>query len=54
MVEKELGERNFGFDPLKSRWNRNLEDKGIVARNCLLPKPRCRGAPAAGLGQRGS
>ena len=31
MVEKELGERNFVFDSLKSRLNRYMEDKGIVA-----------------------
>ena len=31
MVEKELGERNFGFDSLKSRFNCNMEEKGIVA-----------------------
>ena len=31
MVEKELGERNFGFDSLKSRLNRDMEKKGIVA-----------------------
>ena len=33
MVEKELGERNFGFDSL-SRLNRDMEEKGIVARDC--------------------
>ena len=31
MVEKELGERNFGFDSLKSRLNLYMEKKGIVA-----------------------
>ena len=31
MVKKELGERNFGFDSLKSRWNCDMEEKGIVA-----------------------
>ena len=36
MVEKELWERNFGFDSLKSRLNRDMEEKGIVARDCLL------------------
>uniref|UniRef100_A0A8C5CVD5 Anoctamin n=1 Tax=Gadus morhua TaxID=8049 RepID=A0A8C5CVD5_GADMO len=30
MVEKELGERNFGFDTLKSRLNCNMEEKGII------------------------
>ena len=30
MVEKELGERNFGFDSLKYM-NRDMEEKGIVA-----------------------
>ena len=46
MVEKELGERNFGFDSLKSRLNRDMEEKGIVARDVLPPEPRY-GAPAA-------
>ena len=27
MVEKELGERNFGFDSLKSRLNHDMEKK---------------------------
>ncbi|CAL8387511.1 unnamed protein product [Boreogadus saida] len=40
MVEKELGERNFGFDSLKYE-NCNMEGKGIVARDCLPPEPRC-------------
>ena len=31
MVEKELGERNFGFDSLKSRLNHDMEEKEIVA-----------------------
>ena len=30
MVEKELGESNFGFDSLKSRLNHDMEEKGIV------------------------
>ena len=30
MVENELGERNFVFDSLKSRLNRDIEEKGIV------------------------
>jgi hypothetical protein len=38
MVEKEMGERNFGFDSLKYM---NREEKGIVARDCLPPEP-CR------------
>ena len=48
VVEKELGKRNFGFDSLKSRLNHDLEEKGIVARDCLLlpvaevPQPRAR------------
>ncbi|CAL8284456.1 unnamed protein product [Boreogadus saida] len=50
MVLKELGERNFGFDSLKSRMNRDMEEKGIVARDCLPLVPRrccpCGGAPA--------
>ncbi|CAL8380147.1 unnamed protein product [Boreogadus saida] len=40
MVEKELGERNFGFDSLKYM-NRGIEEKGIVARDFLPPEPRC-------------
>ena len=32
MAEKELGEWNFGFDSLKYM---NMEEKGIVARDCL-------------------
>ena len=35
MVEKELGERNFCFDSLKSKLNHDMEEKGIVARVCL-------------------
>ena len=31
MVEKELGERNIGFDSLKSRLKRYMEEKAIVA-----------------------
>ena len=34
MVEKELGERNFGFESLK-HMNRDMEEKGIVAQDCL-------------------
>ena len=51
MVEKEFGERNFGFDSLKSRLNRDMEDKGIVARDCLPTELRCLlpTAPPAGL-----
>ena len=44
MVEKELGERNSGFDSLKDM-NRDVEEKGIVDRDCLPPEPRCRKAP---------
>ncbi|CAL8250901.1 unnamed protein product [Boreogadus saida] len=40
MVEKELGERNFGFDSLKYM-DCGMEEKGIVARGCLPPEPRC-------------
>ena len=39
MVEKELGERNFGFDSLKYM-NHDMEEKGIVARDCLPLEPR--------------
>jgi hypothetical protein len=28
MVERELGERNFGFDSLKSRLKRDMEEYG--------------------------
>ena len=65
MVEKELGEWNFGFDSMKYM-NCDMDEKGIVARDCPLPEPRCppptaakhhRPAagsrqPAAGSGQR--
>ena len=40
MVEKELGERNFGFDSLKYM-NHDMEEKGIVGRDCLPLEPRC-------------
>jgi hypothetical protein len=53
MVEKELGERNFGFDSLKYP---DMEEKGIVASDCLpleprfpLPAARCRGTTASAL-----
>ena len=39
MVEKVLGERNFGFHSLKYM-NQDMEEKGIVARDCLLLEPR--------------
>jgi hypothetical protein len=49
MVEKELGERNFGFDYLKYM-NRDMEEKGIVTRDCLPPEPRCPGTtPSAAV-----
>ena len=32
-----IGERNFGFDTLKSRLKRDMEEKGIVAI-CSLPE----------------
>ena len=44
MKKKELGERNFGFDSLKSRQNHDMEEKGIVARDCL-PLPVVEGPP---------
>ena len=34
MVERVLGEGNFGFDFLKYM-NQDIEEKGIVARDCL-------------------
>ncbi|CAL8379100.1 unnamed protein product [Boreogadus saida] len=40
-VEKELEENNFGFDCLKYM-NHDMEEKGIVSRDCLPPEP---GAP---------
>ena len=39
MVEKELGERNFGSDSLKYM-NHDMEEKEIVARECLPLEPR--------------
>ena len=39
MVEKELGESNFGFDSLKCRLNHDMEEKGIIAVRGLLPAP---------------
>ena len=52
MVEKELGERNFGFDSLKYM-NHDMEEKGIVGRICLplepcFPLPRDHRLGAAG------
>ena len=45
------GERNFGFDSLKSRSNRHMEEKGIVAWDSLPPEPGSAGggAQTAGL-----
>ncbi|CAL8337563.1 unnamed protein product [Boreogadus saida] len=55
MVENELGERNFGFDSLKNM-NHDMEEKGIVGRECLplephfpLPSDRCQGTTASAL-----
>jgi hypothetical protein len=48
MVEKELGERIFGFDSLKYL-NHDMEEKGIVASDCLPLEPRCRGTTASAL-----
>ena len=39
IVEKELGERNFGFDSLEYM-NHDMEEKGMVARECLTLEPR--------------
>ena len=39
IVEKELGERDFSFDSLKYM-NHDMEEKGIVARECLPLEPR--------------
>ncbi|CAL8250008.1 unnamed protein product [Boreogadus saida] len=49
VVEKELGENNFGFESLKYM-NRDMEEKGIVAYDCLPPEPRCRGTNASAAG----
>ena len=38
MVEKELGERNFDFVSLENM-NHDMEEKGIVASDCLPPGP---------------
>ena len=40
MVEKELGEINFGFDSPKYM-NRDMEEKEIVAGDCLPLEPCC-------------
>ena len=55
-----MGERNFGFDSLEYM-NCNMEEKGIVAHDCLPPESRCpplaatrhhhRKAPPPGSGQ---
>ena len=39
MVEKELGERNFGFDTLKSRLNHDMQEKGIIVEVPRQPPP---------------
>ncbi|CAL8349437.1 unnamed protein product [Boreogadus saida] len=39
MIEKELGGRNFGFDSLKYM-NHDMEEKAIVARDCIPLEPR--------------
>ena len=62
-----MGERNFGFDSLKSRLNRTMEEKGFVGRDRLplpaaqAPPPRAHdmeeaaeAPPRADCGQRGS
>ena len=46
MVEKELG-NEIWLDSLKYM-NRDMEEKGIVALDCLPLKPRCRGTTAEG------
>ena len=37
MIEKNWGKMNFGLDTLKSIFNRDMEEKGIV-----LPELSCR------------
>ena len=45
LVEKELGERNFGFDSLKCM-SQDMEKKGIFARDCpRFPLPAAEGPP---------
>ena len=45
MVEKEFGERNFGFESLKNM-NNDMEVKGIVGSKCLpLELPAAEGPP---------
>jgi hypothetical protein len=39
MVENEFGEKNFGFDSLMYM-NHEMEEKGIVGRECLPLEPR--------------
>ena len=41
MVEKEFGERNFGFASLKNM-NLEMEEKEIVAHDCLPGSPAAR------------
>ena len=53
MVEKELGEINFGFDSLKYM-NHDMEEKEIVARDCLPLEPRCQLPTAEGPPPRGT
>ncbi|CAL8295675.1 unnamed protein product [Gadus morhua 'NCC'] len=53
MVDKELGERNFGFDSLKYM-NHDMEEKEIVARDCLPLEPRCQLPTAEGPPPRGT
>jgi hypothetical protein len=40
MVEKELGERNFGFDSLKSRLKRDIEEYIPNTEYCRIRTPR--------------
>ncbi|CAL8403892.1 unnamed protein product [Boreogadus saida] len=51
IVEKEWGERNVGFDSLKSTLNRNMDEKGIVAR-IVSRRGSSAGAPPPGPLQR--
>ena len=47
MVEKELGERNFGFDSLKSRLKQDMEEKGLLPGIVSRRRPAVRGGASA-------
>ena len=41
MLEKELGERNVGFDSLKSRLNRYMEEEGAKSTSTCVEVHMC-------------